>query len=42
MEESAKEWNNPVNKLTLVPDMLAEMEEAIKKVRQNVRATQDR
>lgn len=36
------DWNNPVNKLALGPDMLAEMEETIKKVRQNLRAAQDR
>ena len=34
--------NNPVNKLELGLDMLPEMEEAIKKVQQNLRATQDR
>eukprot|EP00253_Pinus_taeda_P010482 PITA_10482 len=36
------DWNNPVNKLALGPDMLAEMEEAVKKVQKNLRAAQDR
>jgi len=36
------DWNNPVNNLALGPDMLAEMEETVKKVRQNLRAAQDR
>ena len=35
-------WNNRVNKLALGPEVLVEMEETIKKVRQNLRATQDR
>eukprot|EP00253_Pinus_taeda_P009191 PITA_09191 len=32
------DWNNPVNKLALGPNMLAEMDEVVKKVRQNLRA----
>lgn len=36
------DWNNLVNKLALGPDMLAKMEEVVKKVRKNIRATQDR
>eukprot|EP00253_Pinus_taeda_P021712 PITA_21712 len=36
------DWNNPVNKLALGPDMLAKMEEAVKKVRQNLRAASDK
>lgn len=35
------DWNNPINKLALVSDMLVEME-VLKKVRQNLRAAQDR
>lgn len=34
--------NNPVNKLALGPDMLGEMEETVKKVRQNLRVDHDR
>jgi len=36
------DWNNPINKLALGPDMLAKMEETVKKVQQNLRAAQDR
>eukprot|EP00253_Pinus_taeda_P030825 PITA_30825 len=36
------DWNNPVNKLALGPDMLSEMEEVVKKVRKNLRAAQNR
>ena len=35
-------WNNLVNKLALGPDILAEMDETIKKVQQNLIAAQDR
>lgn len=38
----AIDWNNPVNKLALGPDMLVEMEETVKKVQQNLRVAQDR
>ncbi len=34
--------NSPVNRLTLGLDMLAEMEETDKKVRQNLKVSQDR
>lgn len=36
------DWNNPVNKLALGHDMLAEMEEIVKKVQQNLRVAKDR
>lgn len=36
------DWNSPDNKLALGPNMLAKMEVAVKKVRQNLKATQDR
>eukprot|EP00253_Pinus_taeda_P036600 PITA_36600 len=36
------DWNSLVNKLVFGPDMLAEMEEMIKKVRENLRGAQDR
>eukprot|EP00253_Pinus_taeda_P018184 PITA_18184 len=36
------DWNNLINKLALAPNMLAEMEEVVKKVQQNLRAAQDR
>eukprot|EP00253_Pinus_taeda_P020372 PITA_20372 len=36
------EWNNPVNKLALGRDMLSKMKEVVKKIQQNIRATQDR
>lgn len=36
------QWNNPFNKFAVGPDMLAEMEETVRKFRQNLRATQDR
>ena len=36
------DWNSPVNKFALGPDMVAEMEETMRKIRQNLRAAQDR
>eukprot|EP00253_Pinus_taeda_P015832 PITA_15832 len=36
------DWNNPVNKFTLGLDMLAKMEETMRKIQQNLRATLDR
>ena len=36
------DWNNPVNKLALATNMLAEMEETVKKAQWNLRAAQDR
>jgi len=36
------DWNSVDNKLTLGPDMLAEMEVTVKKVLQNLKDAQDR
>lgn len=35
-------WSSPETKLMLGPDMLAEMEVEVKKIRQNLKAAQDR
>ena len=35
-------WSSPETKLMLGPDMLPEMEIEVKKIRQNLKATQDR
>ena len=35
-------WDNPVNRIVLVPESLKEMEKAVAKIRQNLKASQDR
>ena len=35
-------WDNPVNRIVLGPEFLKEMEQEVVKIRQNLKATQDR
>ena len=35
-------WDNPVNIIVLGPELLKEMEQEIAKIRQNLKASQDR
>ena len=35
-------WDNPVNRIVLDPELLKEMEQEVAKIRQNLKAAQDR
>ena len=35
-------WDKPVNKIVLGPELLREMEQEVVKIRQNLKAAQDR
>ena len=35
-------WDNPVNRIVLGPELLKEMEQEVVKIRQNLKAAQDR
>ena len=35
-------WDNPVNRIVLGPELLKKMEQEVAKIRQNLRAPQDR
>ena len=35
-------WDNPVDRIVLGPDLLKEMEQQVSKIRQNMKAAQDR
>ena len=35
-------WDNPVNRIVLAPELLKEMEQEVAKIRQNLKAAQDR
>jgi hypothetical protein len=35
-------WDNPVDKITLGPDMLKEMEQQVIQIKQNLKVAQDR
>jgi hypothetical protein len=35
-------WDNPVNRITLGPEMLKEMEQEVIKIKQNLKTTQDK
>ena len=35
-------WDNPANRVVLRPELLKEMEQEVVKIRQNLKATQDR
>ena len=40
--DSRHPWDNPVNRVVLGPELLKEMEQEVVKIRQNLKATQDR
>ena len=35
-------WDNPVNRIVISPELLKEMEQEVVKIRQNLKASQDR
>ena len=35
-------WDNPVNRVVLGPELLKKMEQEVVRIRQNLKATQDR